>query len=877
MNAATKLIAVAILVVLLTASTAAARCVASPAAKQPAAPPAPPGGQSAPAVATAAPLANGDFYLAYAKALYKFVYSSGATVLTAGALDTPPTSVAVDGVGNAAVFEMMTASLFVTARTALFVVDSNKLRRIEDSTRLVTTLVTNSAITSGSRLASNDSHVFVSCGACVYAVDVTRTNGWTFDLLLGNCAAPAAADLTSPQVRTASIREVLALGFATPAIVVGTATQLILYMQDRDRLEVGPSFPAQNFQSLTTFPSLATVSWFSGGCDIKLVQAGSEAKHTMPQSQPDYCAQSSTFVLGFSGTTPSSTTDFYAMVRSASGTQLMQMQDCGLSNAQSITDTTVPTAPPAPTNATTTTSPTPNGNSGDGEGSNSSTTIIVVVVIVGAVLLVVVVIVVVVLYRRMKPAPQELHAMPPAHEGTEMETRPPQKTASYVGSSASPSTAASPWSTMTKEQPPGAASTNSSGKFDGHRVVVVSEHDDHDPSMSTIKHSAIQSFPGAAGDSGGLGLSKRQNTNPHLGESNTDISAQKRSLHQSALANSGVVVSAVSRGDFAPNASDSDARFGVRVWNDAELRRHNKRCQFVAEGAYQKGKLLGRGANGAVFAVLLKDGSTIAMKEVHLMGSEDEIRAQMNEVEREMDLLSRLHHDNLVTYYGVTCDRAQLLVKLFMENVTGGSLGAMVRGMDERIPEETAQLFTLQLVRGLAFLHNKGIVHRDLKCDNILRDAHTGKVKLADFGTAKTVGTSAMASRAAQTMIGTPYFMAPEILMAGMGMTEGPEAEDASQGYGAKADVWSLGITVAELLNRGNPPWPNFPSPGHAFLYIGSPQGVPIMPEGLSAECQDFIRQCTKRNPRERPATVQMLDHPWIRLVTLDDDAEDNE
>jgi serine/threonine protein kinase len=77
-----------------------------------------------------------------------------------------------------------------------------------------------------------------------------------------------------------------------------------------------------------------------------------------------------------------------------------------------------------------------------------------------------------------------------------------------------------------------------------------------------------------------------------------------------------------------------------------------------------------------------------------------------------------------------------------------------------------------------------------------------------------------------------------------------------------------LGITVAELLNRGNPPWPNFPSPGHAFLYIGSPQGVPIMPEGLSAECQDFIRQCTQRNPRERPAMLELLRHAWLAAVS---------
>jgi len=293
---------------------------------------------------------------------------------------------------------------------------------------------------------------------------------------------------------------------------------------------------------------------------------------------------------------------------------------------------------------------------------------------------------------------------------------------------------------------------------------------------------------------------------------------------------------------------------------ESDIRRHNKRCEYVAAGAFQKGKLLGRGANGSVYAILLKDGSTIAMKEVNLIGTEEEIRAQMRDNEAEVNLLRQLHHPNLVTYYGIQNVESDLRMNIFMECVTGGSLGAMIRGMPERLSEETAQVFTSQIVKGLAFIHSHGIVHRDLKCDNILRDLVTGLIKLADFGTAKNVGNATNASRAAQTMIGTPYFMAPEILMSGMG-----ESQDA--GYGIKADVWSLGITVAEMLNRGVPPWPAFPSPGHAFLHISSPQGIPIMPEGLSAECQDFILRCTDRNPATRISSAELVLHPWIASV----------
>jgi serine/threonine protein kinase len=242
---------------------------------------------------------------------------------------------------------------------------------------------------------------------------------------------------------------------------------------------------------------------------------------------------------------------------------------------------------------------------------------------------------------------------------------------------------------------------------------------------------------------------------------------------------------------------------------------------------------------------------------VNLMGSNADVQSQINDVTNEMDLLSRLHHDNLVTYYGVVCDREMMQVRLFMELVTGGSLAGLVQEMAEPLPEQTAQKFVRQIVRGLAYIHEHGIVHRDLKCDNIMQDAASGQVKLADFGTAKCVGNAAGASRAAQTMIGTPYFMAPEILAA---MT----AEEAEAGYGVKADIWSLGITVAELLDRGNPPWPAFASPAHAFLHIANPETRPIVPAHISGHAADFIAACTVRDPRRRPSAIELLQHAWL-------------
>ena len=361
-----------------------------------------------------------------------------------------------------------------------------------------------------------------------------------------------------------------------------------------------------------------------------------------------------------------------------------------------------------------------------------------------------------------------------------------------------------------------------------------------------------------------------------LSASRTDeISAMKRQLTESAQIRRGgssneIQFSALSHGDFLRNASplgeDKSQLIKLRTWSDAELIRHNKRCEAVKNDEYRRGKLLGRGANGSVFAAVLPDGSTVAMKEVNLTGTATEVQRQIGDVSNEMALLSRLHHDNLVTYYGVVCDRDMMQVRLFMELVTGGSLAGLVQEMDEPLPEQTAQKYVRQIVRGLAYIHEHGVIHRDLKCDNIMRDASSGVVKLADFGTAKSVGNATGASMAAQTMIGTPYFMAPEILAA---MT----VEDAEAGYGVKADIWSLGITVAELLNRGNPPWPAFPTPAHAFLHIANPESRPVLPAHISAHAEDFIGRCCDRDPRSRATALELLEHPWMMTI-LDDDED---
>jgi tRNA A-37 threonylcarbamoyl transferase component Bud32 len=297
------------------------------------------------------------------------------------------------------------------------------------------------------------------------------------------------------------------------------------------------------------------------------------------------------------------------------------------------------------------------------------------------------------------------------------------------------------------------------------------------------------------------------------------------------------------------------------------LTRHERRTVMVAQGSYTRGKLLGRGANGAVYSALLKDGSTIAMKEVSLAGTADEMAAQVEAVKGEARVLQILRHPNIVIYYGTSFDEKNFKVRLFMECVTGGSLGAMVRSMTEPLDDNLARIFVRQITKGLAYMHSNHFIHRDLKCDNILRDEASGTLKLADFGTARVVSAvTTLADNGAKTLIGTPLFMAPEVCGAFDSMRSPSDSGSSDAGYGPKADIWSLGITVVELINCGRPPWPDFPSAGHAFVYIAG-GGAPRLPTRMTDLCRSFVTMCLGRDPKHRPTAAELLSHPWIADV----------
>jgi serine/threonine protein kinase len=266
-----------------------------------------------------------------------------------------------------------------------------------------------------------------------------------------------------------------------------------------------------------------------------------------------------------------------------------------------------------------------------------------------------------------------------------------------------------------------------------------------------------------------------------------------------------------------------------------------------------KGPLLDQGAFGAVYLALdAHTGLPYAVKTLALAAQPAAAAA----LQREIDLLATLSHPHIVHYLGTALiDNA---LHIFMEFVPGGSLASLLRKF-KRLPEALTARYTAQVLAGLAYLHERGIVHRDIKGANVLVDAQ-GNLKLADFGAAKQLeqvrgtgsGSGAQAnSEACQTVTGTPYYMAPEVIQG-------------ARHYGRKADVWSLGALVVEMAS-GAPPYADLP-PVAALFRIGSDTAMPPLPTHLSATAQHFLALCFTRDPRVRPASKKLQEHAFVAV-----------
>ncbi len=170
--------------------------------------------------------------------------------------------------------------------------------------------------------------------------------------------------------------------------------------------------------------------------------------------------------------------------------------------------------------------------------------------------------------------------------------------------------------------------------------------------------------------------------------------------------------------------------------------------------------------------------------------------------------------------------------------------------------------YTRQIVCGLEYLHNNGIIHRDIKGGNILVDANR-TVKLADFGASTTV-SSFNQTQVTTTVKGTPYFMAPEVL--------------ANSRYGRKGDIWAVGCTMIQMLT-GEPPWKDRNLKGLVQLHLlltSWDQGPPPYSVPVTPDARECLELCFQKNEKDRPSAAQLLQCRFLQEDDLDDSFNNN-
>ncbi|KAM3742259.1 hypothetical protein ACB098_07G057200 [Castanea mollissima] len=255
--------------------------------------------------------------------------------------------------------------------------------------------------------------------------------------------------------------------------------------------------------------------------------------------------------------------------------------------------------------------------------------------------------------------------------------------------------------------------------------------------------------------------------------------------------------------------------------------------------SWEKGELLGSGSFGTVYEGFTEDGFFFAVKEVSLLDQGSQGKQNISYLEQEISLLKQFEHENIVQYLGTEKDESKIYI--FLELVTKGSLASLYQKYCLRDSQVSA--YTRQILNGLKYLHDKKVIHRDIKCSNILVDAN-GSVKLADFGLAKVTKLNDIKS-----CKGTPFWMAPEVVNI------------KNRFYGLAADIWSLGCTVLEMLTREHP---YSHLEGMQALFMIGKGKPPLVPDSLSRDARDFILKCLQVNPNDRPTATQLLDHPFV-------------
>ena len=218
-------------------------------------------------------------------------------------------------------------------------------------------------------------------------------------------------------------------------------------------------------------------------------------------------------------------------------------------------------------------------------------------------------------------------------------------------------------------------------------------------------------------------------------------------------------------------------------------------------------------------------------------------------MKKEVSVLKRLNHENIVKYYQTDLSRDLYTIDVLLEFVPGGSLKCLLHKY-HALEIDIIRNYSLQILKGLEYLHSNKIVHRDLKSANILV-SFNGTVKLTDFGS--SLPFEGESHKLSKSFKGSPYWMAPEVVLR--------------EGHSFPADIWSFACVLIEMAT-GQPPWSNYSRETKQVLgLIAKESSLPDIPS-TDPGLKHVIIECLNRDPLLRPSIFDLKSFTFFCNLT---------